>query len=565
MLRRFNDLKLIQKLSIPLAVLVAVMVVVLWQARGGLLSLNDAADHALSVTTTRLENALVIEAELNAATVSEKNIIIEADLDAMRAHQETYKQRVGMALAAADRLIELADTAERKAFNTQIQDAINDYDRVAQRSISAALSGDKESAFKISTTEGRMARTKVVDIILERVKSNQAELVKARADTDVLAHDTLSNLYILASIGLAASLSLLTWIMLALVVRPLTAIAEVMGIIASGNLDQQVKGTERRDEVGAMAKAVQVFKENGLAMRRMEADVAEQKARAERERREALLKMAAEFEAGVKGVVDAVATAATEMESAAAAMGATAEETTRQAVAVATASEQASANVNTVAGATEELSASIQEIARQVTSSSQIASRAVAEAGQTNETMRELSAAAQMIGEVVQLIQEIASQTNLLALNATIEAARAGEAGKGFAVVASEVKALASQTARATEEIGAQVQGIQASTATAARSIDGISGTITRISEIAATIASAVEQQQAATRDIAGNVSQAAQGTAEVSANIGGVTQAASETGAATTQVQGAASSLSREAEQLRRQVDTFLVTVRAA
>ena len=564
-MRRFNDLRLITKIAIPLSVLVAVVGMIIWQSRSGLLELNDAANHALGVVAARLETALTIESQLNAATVSEKNIILEQSVEGMKTHHDQYKQRMGDALKASERLIELADTPERRAFNTKIKEALQEYDRVTQRTIEKGLLNDTDGAFKISVTEGQAARTKVTELVENRVKTNKASLEKTITDTDVLAFGTIDSLYLVSGVGLAASLGLLSWIILVLVVRPLTGVATVMGIIAKGDLTLHVEGTERGDEVGAMARAVQVFKDNGLEMRRMEAEAVEQKRRAEAEQKAALNRLADSFEASVKGVVDAVATAASEMEAAASAMANTAEEATRQSTAVAAASEQASANVNTVAGATEELSASIQEISRQVTTSSAIAGQAVGEARQTGGIMQELATSAQKIGEVVGLINSIASQTNLLALNATIEAARAGEAGKGFAVVASEVKALASQTAKATEEIAAKAQEIQQSTSMAVRSIDGISGTITKMSEIAATVAAAVEQQQAATRDIAGNVTQAAQGTAEVSSNIGSVTQAASETGAAATQVMGAAGSLAREAETLRGEVATFLRTVRAA
>jgi methyl-accepting chemotaxis protein len=338
-----------------------------------------------------------------------------------------------------------------------------------------------------------------------------------------------------------------------------------MGVLAAGDLTAEVEGSGRGDEVGAMARAVQVFKDNGLEMRRLQAEQEELEAKAERERRAAMLALADGFEASVKGVVEAVASAATEMQGAATAMSGTAEEASRQAMAVASASERASANVQTVATATEELSASVQEIGRQVSASTRIAGQAVLETDRTAETMRGLVDAAKRIGDVVGLIQTIAGQTNLLALNATIEAARAGDAGKGFAVVASEVKALANQTARATEEIQAQVQAIQQATGGAQSAVEGIGATIGRMNEIASAIAAAIEQQGAATRDISGNVQQAARGTQEVSLNISGVTQAAAETGAAATQVLGAAGGLSREAETLRREVDAFIHTVRAA
>jgi methyl-accepting chemotaxis protein len=277
------------------------------------------------------------------------------------------------------------------------------------------------------------------------------------------------------------------------------------------------------------------------------------------------VKMIDDFEANVKAVVDTVASASTELQSNAQSMSATAEETNRQSSAVAAASEQATANVQTVASAAEELASSVAEIGRQVSQSASIAAMAVDEAKRTDATVQGLSEAAQKIGEVVRLISDIASQTNLLALNATIEAARAGEAGKGFAVVASEVKSLANQTAKATEEIAAQIGAIQSSTNDAVGAIQSIGKTIGEINDIASSISAAVEEQGAATREIARNVQEASQGTTEVSSNIAGVTQAAGETGSAASQVLSAAGELSSQAERLKAEVESFLTTVRAA
>jgi methyl-accepting chemotaxis protein len=348
------------------------------------------------------------------------------------------------------------------------------------------------------------------------------------------------------------------------VARPIVKTTDVMGKLAQHDLLVAVEGGERKDEIGEMARAVQVFKDSMIEGDRL---AAEQKAEQEKKalRQVEIERLITVFESSVTGSLDTLASSSTELQATAESMSATAEETSRQSTAVAAASEQASTNVQTVATAAEELSSSIAEISRQVSESNRIASQASTDAASTNDQVKALADAAEKIGDVVRLINDIAGQTNLLALNATIEAARAGEAGKGFAVVASEVKSLATQTAKATEEIGAQIKSIQSATSESVQAIGGIAGTIARVSEIATTIASAVEEQGAATQEIARNVQQASAGTAEVSSNIVGVTQAASTTGSAANQVLGAASELSRQGETLRKEVGEFLAGIRAA
>jgi len=314
-----------------------------------------------------------------------------------------------------------------------------------------------------------------------------------------------------------------------------------------------------------MANAVQVFKDNMIETERLRAEQELNKQRAAAERRSAVLDLAARFEANIGGIVNGVAAAATELQSTAEAMAATSEETTRQASTVAAASEQATTSAQTVATATEELSASIREISQQVTRSSDMIGAAVQQANRSDEQVSGLAAAAEKIGDVLRLISGIAGQTNLLALNATIEAARAGDAGKGFAVVASEVKALATQTAKATEQIGVQIKAIQDASRGSALSIKGIAETIGRVNETSAAIAAAVEEQGVATQEIARNVAQAAQGTQEVTNNITSVSQAAELTGAAAAQTLTAAGELSKNGELLKQQVEAFLCEVRAA
>jgi methyl-accepting chemotaxis protein len=466
----------------------------------------------------------------------------------------------------------------------------------------------------INDTMGKMAAE--LATMSEKMKQAQAEhMEQLTAGVDATIAKSRN-----ASVGIsgfAIALGALAALFIATgLARPIVAMTAAMGRLANKEWDTEVPARDRKDEVGQMAAAVEVFKQAGIenerlqaeaevsrqqqeaereeARRRQEAQAAEAKATLERRLREteeamrqAEAERAAEqervraeaeakrkadmsaladaFEASVKQVVQTVGSAATEVQASSAAMASTADETNSQATAVAAASEQATANVQTVASAAEELSASINEIGRQVAQSATVAAQATERARATGTTVDGLAQAAAKINEVVSLINNIASQTNLLALNATIEAARAGEAGKGFAVVASEVKALANQTAKATEEIARQIGAVQGATQEAVSAIQGIAKTIEEVNQIATSIASAVEEQTAATKEISRNVQEAASGTQDVTRNIGSVTQAASETGQAAAQMRGAADELSKQAETLSTEVDRFIARIRAA
>ena len=348
------------------------------------------------------------------------------------------------------------------------------------------------------------------------------------------------------------------------VVAPMVRMSGIVTDLANQNYRVEVPERGRADEIGDIARAIQVLKESGVARQRLETEQAAQREAKERHaaKVESLVRG---FEGTVTHSLGAVASAAAQLDSTAHGMASLADQANRQASASAAAAGQTSANVQTVAAATEEMAASIQEISRQITASHDIAAKAARQAHDTTGSVRHLAEAANRIGEVVKLIQDIANQTNLLALNATIEAARAGEAGKGFAVVASEVKALANQTGKATEEIAQQIAAVQAATQSTVGAIEGIGQTITTINEIAASISAAIEEQNATTGEITRNVQQAAQGTEEVSGNIVEVRLAATQTGAAAGQVLGASGDLSQQAETLRHEVETFLASIRAA
>lgn len=388
----------------------------------------------------------------------------------------------------------------------------------------------------------------------------------ARRKSELLAElDRVANFALI--VGVFVMLTLIGSAVFAVlnIARPVRRIGDVLLQLADGNKAIEIPFTSRGDEIGDNARAARTFKDNLIRIEQMEAEQKDLEAAAAARRKDEMMKLAGSFEAAVGSIINSVSSASQQLESAAGTLSGTAEETQQLSGMVAAASEEASANVGAVASAAEEMSTSVVEIGRQVHDSSRIAGEAVRQAERTDARINELLKAAGRIGDVVKLITAIAEQTNLLALNATIEAARAGESGRGFAVVASEVKALAAQTAKATDEIGAQIAGMQSATEDSVGAIKEISATIARISDISTTIAATIEEQGAATAEIARNVNEAAKGTVEVAGKIVQVSQGASATGAASGQVLASARLLSSESGLLKAEVEKFLNTVRAA
>ncbi|MCJ2138030.1 methyl-accepting chemotaxis protein [Methylobacterium sp. J-026] len=565
-MKLLDNLKLLAKLAIPSVLLIVVSVGMILLARSSLSTLDANTQHIVDYSAQRAILALQLAVAVDEATIREKNLIIESDNPNRQILRDQHGGAEQTADKAVDGLLQLSDTPERRAINEQLKALTERFFSASKAAVGIVFQNDVAAATKLSNGDSRTARKALVEETNKRVAANVEALSEEKRRAGEVGAEATQTLTIVAVVGLLAAFCLLGGIVVFGITRPLGNLVTVLQRMAKGEVDAEIREAARGDEIGAVGRAVQGIRDMVAQKAAEQAEIQRiADAAAASERKRTMVELADGFERAVGGIIGMVSSSATELQATAGTMSGTAAETAAQSSAVAVAAEEAASNVNTVAAAAEELGSSVQEIGRQVQGSTELAQIAVSEADKTSDMVQELNAAVSRIGDVVGLISGIAGQTNLLALNATIEAARAGVAGKGFAVVASEVKALAEQTAKATNEISGQIARVQASTGQAVTAIGGITVRIQEISAVATSIAAAVEEQGAATQEIVRNVSQAAQGTGEVTSNISGVAAAAEETGAAASQVLGAASELSRQSEHLAAEVGRFLVTVRAA
>ena len=556
-------------------VLVATMMIV--QMGANATTRNLEARMAAQQTIAR--DAVDAKASIRGMQIGTRDIRLVNTAADMQKASDYLAARLNSVNKFADEMLRLSRSAENRARIEKLKARASDYARGTQQiaaarteAIAAAGSADAARIAKLNEDAARIAREVTLPIAaeIEQLANQIADFAKHGVEEQAAqsAREMATAEWESLALGIGTILLLIgsSFFSYFTISRPMRALSASMEELAGGNFAVVLPGLGRKDELGAVAGAVEKFKVVSEQKAREEAEAKiKQDQVAAQQRKAEMVKLANSFEAAVGEIVETVSSASTELEASAGTLTSTAERAQEVTTMVAAASEEASTNVQSVASATEELSSSVNEISRQVQESARMAGEAVDQARATNDRVGELSKAAARIGDVVELINTIAGQTNLLALNATIEAARAGEAGRGFAVVASEVKALAEQTAKATGEISQQITGIQGATQELVHAIKEISGTIERLSEIASTIAAAVEEQGAATQEISRNVQQAAHGTQQVSSNITDVQRGASETGSASAQVLSAAQSLSSDSNRLKLEVGKFLDSVRAA
>ncbi len=556
--------------------LVATMVIVQIRANAAIRDL----DARMSGQQTIARDAVEVKASVAGMQIAVRDLRLANNSPDLQKGVDNLAARLKSANHHSDEMLKISKSAENRARIEKLKTRAGDYAKGAQQIVAArteaiAAAAGADAAAKIAKLNEdvlRISREVTLPIVaeLEPLANQIAEFAKHNVEEEAAqgAREMATAEWESLAIGIGTILLLILTSIFSYftIARPMRALSVSMDELAGGNFAVVLPGLGRKDELGAVAAAVEKFKVVSEQKAREEAEAKiKQDQIAAQQRKAEMVKLANSFEAAVGEIVETVSSASTELEASAGTLTATAERAQEVTTTVAAASEEASTNVQSVASATEELSSSVNEISRQVQESARMAGEAVEQARTTNDRVGELSKAAARIGDVVELINTIAGQTNLLALNATIEAARAGEAGRGFAVVASEVKALAEQTAKATGEIGQQITGIQGATQEFVHAIKEISGTIERLAEIASAIAAAVEEQGAATQEISRNVQQAAHGTQQVSSNITDVQRGASETGSASAQVLSAAQSLSSDSNRLKLEVGKFLDSVRAA